>query len=320
MAGSVVVQELEILGKFIKNLGDGERTDAGYDGEINIYWDTVNLVVRMQVYSATKEGWEAFDPAAMLAPDDAAYLIKTVDSSLVNAEIVGLTPQGELAGTWASPTVDTVHAEGAHSTMIETHRALATAHHSNASDHLQSHTETDHSDATATVAELDELTNGSETVLHTHSTPGVTTVEKTAYESVTSSTTFQSDDELSVSIANTAYNYEISGVISFASTNVADMKFQWEGVAGSFAGIGMYLNTSGSWVVGDWNTLGSGTDPLVVGGNAATPNHWKQTMAFFGVFNPSATGTLNLQWAQNTSEAVQTGVYAGSILSHREVV
>lgn len=62
MAGGLVVQELEVLGQLIKSLGDGERTDSGYDGEINIYWDAVNLVVRMQVYSATKGEWEAFDP------------------------------------------------------------------------------------------------------------------------------------------------------------------------------------------------------------------------------------------------------------------
>ena len=44
MAGSIVAQELEILGKFIKSIGDGERlhADQGYDGEVNLYWDAVN--------------------------------------------------------------------------------------------------------------------------------------------------------------------------------------------------------------------------------------------------------------------------------------
>lgn len=41
-------------------------------------------------------------------------LIGTFDSAWANAIVVGTTPGGELGGTWASPTVDSVHSGSAH--------------------------------------------------------------------------------------------------------------------------------------------------------------------------------------------------------------
>ena len=49
------------------------------------------------------------------APTDATYLTTTASSGLSNEVPVGVTPGGELGGTWAAPTVDTTHAEGSHS-------------------------------------------------------------------------------------------------------------------------------------------------------------------------------------------------------------
>jgi hypothetical protein len=59
------------------------------------------------------------------------------------------TPGGELGGTWGSPTVDATHSGSAH--------------------HAASHTVASHSDTTATGAELETLTDGSNAVgLHEH--------------------------------------------------------------------------------------------------------------------------------------------------------
>jgi len=82
------------------------------------------------------------------APTDADYLVGTADPDLSNEIAVGTTPGGELGGTWASPTVDATHSGSAH--------------------HADSHTVASHSDTTATGAELEELTDGSTTVLHAH--------------------------------------------------------------------------------------------------------------------------------------------------------
>jgi hypothetical protein len=48
------------------------------------------------------------------APIGADYLVGTANGSLSAEIVVGTTPGGELGGTWASPTVDTVHSGSAH--------------------------------------------------------------------------------------------------------------------------------------------------------------------------------------------------------------
>jgi hypothetical protein len=51
------------------------------------------------------------------APNDADYLVGTADGDLSAEIVVGTAPGGELGGTWASPTVDSVHADGAHNSL-----------------------------------------------------------------------------------------------------------------------------------------------------------------------------------------------------------
>lgn len=48
------------------------------------------------------------------APSTVDYLVGTADGGLSGEIVVGTTPGGELGGTWASPTVDTVHSGSAH--------------------------------------------------------------------------------------------------------------------------------------------------------------------------------------------------------------
>lgn len=48
------------------------------------------------------------------APTDADYLVGTAQGGLSAEIVVGVTPGGELGGTWASPTVDATHSGSAH--------------------------------------------------------------------------------------------------------------------------------------------------------------------------------------------------------------
>lgn len=50
------------------------------------------------------------------APTDADYLVGTAHADLSAEIVVGTTPGGELGGTWASPTVDSIHSGSAHHT------------------------------------------------------------------------------------------------------------------------------------------------------------------------------------------------------------
>lgn len=48
------------------------------------------------------------------APTDADYLVGTANAGLSGEIVVGITPGGELGGTWAAPTVDATHSGSAH--------------------------------------------------------------------------------------------------------------------------------------------------------------------------------------------------------------
>lgn len=51
------------------------------------------------------------------APTTADYLVGTAQGGLSAEIVVGTTPGGELGGTWASPTVDTVHSGSSHAAL-----------------------------------------------------------------------------------------------------------------------------------------------------------------------------------------------------------
>lgn len=80
-------------------------------------------------------------------------ILKIYDGSAwLEIPILDGVPGGELGGTWASPTVDSTHSGSAH--------------------HASAHTVASHSDTTGTGAELETLTDGSETALHSHAGGG----------------------------------------------------------------------------------------------------------------------------------------------------
>lgn len=72
--------------------------------------------------------------ATAVAPDDADYLVGTAHPSLTSEIVVGTTPGGELGGTWASPTVDSVHSGSSHASITAAAQAALNAHLSDASD------------------------------------------------------------------------------------------------------------------------------------------------------------------------------------------
>jgi hypothetical protein len=71
-------------------------------------------------------------PGAGGAPTTATYLTTSPDITLVNETVVGVTPGGELGGTWAAPTVDAVHAGSAHLALGSTGSTAAAGNHTHA--------------------------------------------------------------------------------------------------------------------------------------------------------------------------------------------
>ncbi len=61
MTKSSTLHDLEVLGTFIKGIGNAARTDGdGYDGEANLYWATSGTNLRLEWYSMEDEAWHDY--------------------------------------------------------------------------------------------------------------------------------------------------------------------------------------------------------------------------------------------------------------------
>lgn len=80
------------------------------------------------------------------APTTVDYLTGTADGTLSAEIVVGTTPGGELGGTWASPTVDSVHSGTAHSD--------ATSHSHAAGDSSKASASADYTPTTTTATDI----------------------------------------------------------------------------------------------------------------------------------------------------------------------
>ena len=62
------------------------------------------------------------------APTGVNYLVGTADGTLTNEIVVGTAPGGELGGTWASPTVDSVHSGSSHASIQSAAESALSTH------------------------------------------------------------------------------------------------------------------------------------------------------------------------------------------------
>lgn len=144
---------------------------------------------------------------------------------------------------------------------------------------------------------------------------------KTVDESVTSSTTLQDDDALTVSVA-ASVTYEIDLTSSFeAEATTGDIKVKLVAPAGAtFKGVWTApLSTDATAPPNPaYEYLGDeGSTALGFGGAGAAV---KQPLSFKGYLVVGATaGTFKLQWTQLGSHATPTKVHAGSVLRLRRL-
>jgi len=140
-------------------------------------------------------------------------------------------------------------------------------------------------------------------------------VRKTADESVTSSAVLQNDDHLLFSIPQAGtYAFEFVIFATSAANAAGDIQIQLTGPTGTFTFGGVGLDI----------TLASGnTGTVNMAGISTTLNFGvstTQTMILIkGILVATASGTLQLQWAQQTSNANATTVKAGSHMFVRQV-
>lgn len=153
-------------------------------------------------------------------------------------------------------------------------------------------------------------------------TGGFYFVRKTADEAVTSSTTVQSDDQLSFPIgANETWEFECDLLASGATTG--DLRVAWNvpsgatgewGVDGPATGVAAF---SGDSVMFGYQAFGDSNFADV--GLSQTASPYTKVKVEGTVVNGSTAGTVVLRWAQRASDATATTVRAGSKLKATRV-
>lgn len=139
---------------------------------------------------------------------------------------------------------------------------------------------------------------------------------KSGDQSVTSSTTLVNDSALAVPVeANAVYKVELLIYYAGGTHATADFKYNFTFPSGAGSASVRYLGLStalaiqyGTVVLGGAGAFGTnGT------GNILTVD------LEFNLTTSSTAGNLQLQWAQNTSNATATTVKAGSIMTARRI-
>lgn len=140
---------------------------------------------------------------------------------------------------------------------------------------------------------------------------------KTINESVTSSTVMQDDDALTVTVEASA-EYWMQLFMIYSAGTAERIKYQWSAPASATMDWNIGAADSSVLAAKGIGWFGLSTMATVDSIGAAGTGT-QMVAACFGLLRVSATsGTLKLQWAQNTSGVNATTIYAGSFLSlHR---
>lgn len=135
---------------------------------------------------------------------------------------------------------------------------------------------------------------------------------RSSTQSVSSSTTLVNDDTLFLALAaNATYNVELLLLYSGGTMNSSDMKWGFTLPSGaSGAGETSHLTPGNVYANQATNLTASGSANACATGGAGTAFAAKTTATIF----TTGAGTLQLQWAQNTSSATATIMGIGSSL------
>ncbi|MBD9700637.1 hypothetical protein IHE56_00730 [Streptomyces sp. ID01-12c] len=148
-------------------------------------------------------------------------------------------------------------------------------------------------------------------------------VRKTADESVTSSTTLQNDNELVLAVsANCTYAFRVWLLATDATDANGDIKFAFTFPASAvchFSGRGPHtLLASGAFGDGEYIGRNTATSGSTVASYGLTTSVIGIEITGLLIVGANA-GNLQLQWAQNTSDANATTVQAGSFMTLERV-
>ena len=147
-----------------------------------------------------------------------------------------------------------------------------------------------------------------------------TVITKASDESVTSSTTIQKDNELFFTTTSGAFyaieayiiaTGKLSGPSAAGDIKLALGESETIAFRGILQGIGLNTSDGGYFAQIDTRILDGATAHFGL-------TTEKRVIHIFGAYERAGGGDLALWWAQATSDAVPTTIYAGSELRYRE--
>jgi hypothetical protein len=136
---------------------------------------------------------------------------------------------------------------------------------------------------------------------------------KTADESVTSSSILQDDNHLNLPVlANEVWQIEYN--LLYAAPAAADLRIAFTFPSGGRIDASVFWFTAGTGVVNiaRWSTATSPAADQILDAGGASVRFLAPIRGLYA--NGSTGGTLTLQWAQGTSDATATTLYANSTL------
>lgn len=136
------------------------------------------------------------------------------------------------------------------------------------------------------------------------------TVVKAANQAVTSSTTLVNDNELFLSVAASAV-YQLDGWIPYdGAFSAGDFKTDWSVPTGATMLWSPNGPSTGGSALYTSNTVAAGTTVSI--GTYGTGGAYTSASVRGRLVTSTTAGTLQFKWAQNSSNATATTVYAGA--------
>ncbi len=136
---------------------------------------------------------------------------------------------------------------------------------------------------------------------------------KLADETVNNSNALQDDDDLLFTVL-AGETWEFTAILKLTTDLNADFRYQFTGPAGAGYVSGQAYNTADALVHAQNGVFGAHNAVVYAGNVINAP------VTIGGFFVATASGTVNLQWAQNTAHASNTQVLIGSFLIARKVL
>jgi len=144
--------------------------------------------------------------------------------------------------------------------------------------------------------------------LATSTTTPIIRASKGSDETVTSSTTFQNDDDLLFSVStNETWYVDLHLFVNTGSSPTPDIKFQFTGPSGATIKMSLFDETGNTSKI--ITAFSTSTDTVAILGNTTHVFRFRGTIT-----TASTAGTIVLQWAQDTSSTTGTTIESRSYL------